>query len=237
MKKITLLFLLVIGLISSAAAQQARMDLITGFYQDEVLQDPQMATCLNDDTWGNCVTIATIKAAIATFGSVKQIYSAYEWQGDNLQLTFRDGFKVTLSRADTNQARLAFGVLQGNAGWMHRDSAVIVYASICMRAFARKDQYPQGSCMHSFHDALGFINAGYATDNAGELLGIKLVRIRLRDLKGSKAAIIRSSAHAAFCTYGWQDIDGDPYKIGAFYWMKNPLGWGSLIMEAYIIQN
>jgi hypothetical protein len=237
MKKITLLLLFTIGLTGGSAAQSPRMDLITGFYQDEVLQDPQIATCLNDYTWGNCVTIAAIKVAIATFGSVKQIYTAYVWQGDTLHITFRDGLQITLSRADTAQARNAFGVLQGNAGWMHRDSAIIVYASICMRAFVRKDQYPQGSCMHSFHDALGFINAGYTTGNAGELLGIKLIRIRLRDLKGSRAAIVRSSAHAAFCTYGAQDIEGDPYKIGGLYWMKNPRGWGSVIMEAYTIQN
>ena len=237
MKKITLSLLFIIGLIGRSPAQSARMDLITGFYQDEVLQDPQMAICLNDDTWGNCVTIATIKAAIAAFGSVRHIYNAYEWRGDTLHVTFRDGLQITLSRADTAQARTAFGVLQGHAGWVHRDSAIIVYASICMRAFVHKEQYPQGSCMHSFHDGLNFINAGYTTDNAGELLGIKLVRIRLRDLKGSLAAIIRSSAHAAFCTYGWQDIEGTPYKIGALYWMKNPLGWGSVIMEAYVIQN
>ncbi len=237
MKRIILLLVVTIGLISRSAAQNARMDLITGFYQDEVLQDPQMATCLNDDTWGNCVTIATIKAAIATFGSVNKVYTSYQWQDDILHLTFRDGLQITLSRADTAQAHVAFGVLQGNTGWMHRDSAIIVYASICMRAFVRKDQYPQGNCMHSFHDALGFINAGYTTGNAGELLGLKLTRIRLHDLKQSKGAIIRSSAHAAFCTYGWQDIDGDPYKIGGLYWMKNPRGWGSVIMEAYIIQN
>jgi hypothetical protein len=239
MKRSILLFACLCCVFFSLNAQTPRYDLIDGFYQDQVFQDEVLNKCLDDQTWGNCVTIATIKAAIATFGSIPNIYQEYRWLNDTLNITFHDGVKIQLSRRDTSEARKWFGVLAEANGWNHLDSAAIVFSSVCMRAFVRRNIYSDSLCIKSYHDAIGFINSGYATKNAGELLGVKLIPIKVRNISVNKAAIIYSTAHAAFCSYGMQDDQGDRYKVKHLLLislMKNPMGWASNIVGAFVLK-
>lgn len=88
--------------------------------------------------------------------------------------------------------------------------------------------------MTQFTDAIHYINSGYITEKVGELLGMKLVRIKRSSINNRAAVIVKTSAHAAFSWYGLQDFMGKPFKIRA-YLMRNPIGPPQLITGAYIL--
>lgn len=212
-------------IISFTYAQQPRTDLIGAFYQHRVELDPKTAECLKDSNWGNCVTIATIKAAIAEFGSVRNVYKSMQDTVGGQQLTFSDGFSLTVSQAELDTAKAKCGFKRDMA-YKDYDSIVTLYASICKRAWLKKADYPSKSCLNSFTNAVDFINSGYTTSSAGELLGLKLTKINPSQVKHLRSVIINSGAHTAFATMGIQDDQGVQYKIKSVVvpLMRNPLG-------------
>ena len=51
---------------------------------------------------------------------------------------------------------------------------------------------------------------------------------------------IQSAAHTAFCSDGWEDIEGKEFHlrhVGGLYYMRNPKGLGSYVVAAYVIAN
>ncbi|QDW25510.1 hypothetical protein FFJ24_012060 [Pedobacter sp. KBS0701] len=96
-------------IISFTCAQQPRTNLIEAFYQYRVELDQKTAECLKDRNWDNCVTIATIKAAIAEFGSVRNVYKIMQDTVGGQKLTFSDGFSLTISQAELDTAKAKCG--------------------------------------------------------------------------------------------------------------------------------
>lgn len=213
------------------AQQVPRTDLITGFYQTNVPFDARLAKCFGDDVWGNCVAIAMIKAAAAEFGSYRAIYQ--DWKEDNnaTALTFNDGLKLTLSAEELKIARrlCGFGI---RPDFRDSNDVLVVYASMCKRIFLKKDNYSSGHCIQSFSDAVHFLNSGYSTKYAGDLLGLKMMRIKSSKLKNTSATIIHTGAHTAFCTYGIQDDQGTAHLIKRPF-MRNAIGPAMLISKCY----
>lgn len=208
--------------------------LISDFYQTQVAYDGSYAACIDDHEWGNCVSIAVIKASLAEFKTVKAIYKGFSIKNDTVFIVFNDDLKIFVSNEERNMAAGMAGFGKG-INSMYYDTAIIIYASICKRALERKYIYPADSaCLHTFKDAVYFINSGYSTGSAGELLCLKLSPVGKKEALHSNAAIIRTSAHTAFCTKGVQDFLGRRHPV-KMLWMRNPIGPGAPINAAYIL--
>jgi hypothetical protein len=207
---------------SRAYSQQPRMDLISGFSQGSVTLNPVFNQCLQATKWGNCVTVATIKAAIGEFKTVKNIYNSLDTAGGLIYITFNDEVKITLSQDELKQAANLCS-FNHQPNYPKYDSVVMVYASICKRALADKAFYADGHCLNTFSDAANFINSGYYTYQAYELLGLQLVPVDKTEIWNLESAIIQGRYHTTFCSYGYEDILGGNYRI-VLYRMKNPIG-------------
>jgi hypothetical protein len=210
--------------------------LISDFYQTTVVINATMKKCVDDKVWGNCVVIGLIKTALAQFGTVKDIYRSCEIENNAARMVFNDGLAVELTKDDITVANQYARFGKGENS-VYYDSAIIIYASICKRIQIHKAGVieSQKRCINSFTDAIHFINSGYSTDNSGILLGLKLERKNLSELNNLPFAMIRTSAHTAFCTKGVQDNLGDKFSIinGR---MKNPASGPRAIKRVYIFK-
>lgn len=227
----------VIAITATKSSSQviSRQEMITDFFQTIVEKDEQMAKCLDDEVWGNCVVIALIKTALVEFGSVNNVYSSYRNTGDEIFITFNDGLQVTLTKEELKEAEQSakFG---REAGSKYFNDAIIVYASICKRVQVHKtgviEKYKK--CVNTFRDGILFINSGFPTDNCGVLLGLKLVERKAGEQSSLNAAIIRTAAHTAYCSEGVQDINGNRHVI-VNNKMKNPRGPSKRIKKVFTL--
>ncbi len=232
MRTVTLILFIVCGL--QARTQTLNQVLITDFSQDFVQMDPVFADCINDHEWGNCVTIGIVKCAMAEFRSIKNIYREFHVSPDSISVIFNDGVKLSITTAEIQTAKTLAGMKHREPS-AYYDSAMIVFTSICKRVLLRKEIYPDDShCIHTFADAVKYINSGYATGSAGELLGLKLMPIEQKQFKNYAAAIVRTGAHTAYCTNGTEDFLGTSYVVTNNR-MKNPIGPKRAIKAAYIL--
>ncbi|WP_298517498.1 hypothetical protein [uncultured Kordia sp.] len=211
--------------------------IITDFYQTVVTIRPETKACLDDYKNGNCVTIALIKAALAQFGSIEDIFNKYEEDFESIQVTFRDGYVLTTTVNDFEIVRHISGIEKIKDS-QYYETAIKLFAIIAKRIHLQKENYSE-KCIHSFKHAVEYLNSGYPTGIAHKLLALDKKKIKIRKIKKYKSVIIRSGAHASYCSYGLQDIMGKAVKIkrmGFFSWMKNPIGVGGVIKEAYILK-
>ncbi len=211
--------------------------IITDFYQTIVTIRPETKACLDDYKNGNCVTIALIKAALAQFHNVAGIFNYYEEDFEQIQATFRDEYKVSINVEELEIVRRISGIKK-NEDSHYYEAAIKLYTIIAKRVYLQKENYSE-KCILSFKHAVEYLNSGYPTEIAHELLALGKRKIKIRKIKNYKSVIIRSGAHASYCSYGVQDIMGKAVnikRIGFFWWMKNPIGVGGIIKEAYILQ-
>lgn len=211
--------------------------IITDFYQGVVIIRPETKACLDDYKNGNCVTIALIKAALVEFESIAGIFNSFEEIDTEIHAKFRDNFDVIVNLEEVNIVKDISGIKKiDNANYY--ETAIKLYAIIAKRIYLQKENYNQ-NCINSFMDAVEFLNSGYPTRIAYKLLALKKQKIRIKHIKNHKSVIIRSGAHASYCSYGIQDIMGETYKIRralGVSWMANPIGIGGRIKEAYILE-
>ncbi len=120
---------------------------------------------------GNCVTIALVKAALGTFTTLNNIYKDFKIKGDSFFLKFNDNVSVAISKTEIDIVKNVSGI-KPEVGTVYYDSAMIIYTSICKRIYLNKVKYPDTKCIFSFRNAVDYIDCGYGTDSAPELLGI-----------------------------------------------------------------
>lgn len=213
-------------------AQEISKQLVTAFGQSAVHISTVFESCTGDSKQGNCAAIALIKAAMGQYKTLNQIYSSFIIRGNTFDIKFNDGVEVTVSNSDVDTAKKYSGILKlDNAAYY--DSAMIIFASICQRVIVNKpffkDRYLKDKvgynntdCIKTFNDAVDYVDSGYPTVNVGDFLGLSLEPVSKSDLQTQPSLIINDRAHAAYCSYGIQDINGKSYKIKRGR-MENPL--------------
>lgn len=181
--------------------------LVKDFYQAGVTVSKDFKKCTGDDKVGNCATIALIKASIAQFGSLNNIYSDIQFEPNGtINFIFSDGVKLNVTMAERKVAGKlgGFGKNRTSKNSIYLDSAIMMYASICKRVLLEK----KIKCVKNFDKAVQYINSGYPTKNVYKLLGFDSVNVKFSDIKNHKAVIAWCRAHAAYINYGTQDCFG-----------------------------
>ncbi len=232
MKKLISLLLIITACYSSSFAQPGSMNqaLITDFSQGLVKVSKEFQKCSGDHNLGNCATIALIKAALATFKTIDNVYSEFtRGEGGSYHMVFADGVIVDVSAAEVTMAKDLSGIK--NTGGKYYEDAIIMYASICKRILVQKED---PGCVHNFKNAVEDINSGHSTSSVHELLGLKRKDIPVSSLATCPGAVIWCSAHAAYCSMGMQDLLGEKVPIKNGKKMRN-LARYSKIKGAYIL--
>lgn len=217
--------------------------LVEDFYQAGVTVGEDFKKCTGDDKVGNCATIALIKASIAQFGSLNNIYQEIRFNPDStIHFTFNDGVELDVT---VEERRIAgklggFGRNRTTRSSIYRDSAIMMYASICKRILLEKLK-DKSKCVTNFDKAVRFINSGYNTGNVYKLLGLDSIRVRFADIRNHEAVIAWCSAHAAYINNGTQDCFGHSKEIRSVkrgrrqvYQMRNSVAFDD-INGAYIL--
>jgi len=213
------------------------IDIISDFYQGSVVVSKETQKCLKDNVLGNCVTIALIKSALVEFGSIEKIFTSYAESKGTISCTFFDGLKLTVSKSEIKTVEKICGIKFKRKAKYYA-SAVKLYSIIAKRVLLRKDNYSK-KCIHNFKNAVEYLNSGFPTKKAPELLALSKKKIKRKKIKKYKSVIIWSSAHAAYCSYGGQDVAGKRKKIKNILgvrWMKNLRGIGAPVSGAYILK-
>lgn len=185
--------------------------LITDFYQGKVKVTPGFQRCVNDNELGNCVTVALIKTALAEFKTIESIYKSYTEKNGLIDIEFADGVKITIDRQEIEIVKQLSGIKK-IIDSKYYESAMIIYTSICKRVLLQKNIY-SGACIQNFTNAVEYINCGFPTKSAHTLLGLRQVFLKARELETTPAAIIWCSAHAAYCSFGKQDLLGTVFLL------------------------
>lgn len=212
-------------------------EIIGDFFQGVVTIQKETKACLDDYKNGNCVTIALIKAALVQYGSIEKIFDAYANQDGITEVQFKDGTKARISEEEKSVVRSISGIKHIDDA-VYYETAIELFALIAMRVYELKSKYSE-KCIHSFQNAVEFLNSGYSTEKSPELLGLARKPIKVKYLKNYKSSIIYSSAHAAYCSYGYQDQAGKPNKVNRLLrvsWMKNMRGIGGVVSGAFILK-
>jgi hypothetical protein len=196
---------------------QGHPELITDFFQGNVKVDSAFAACTADDKHGNCAAIAVIKAALADFGSIDRIFTVFRRESDSVRCTFRDGTVIVIGEGQRTIVRNTADLRAGTPATFHED-AITLYALICKRMWVRRSAFTPSKkfskCVHSYRDAVMYLNSGYPTIHAYRLLALDNVAITdYSTLATLPSAIVYSSVHAGFVTMGQQDRFGESFPI------------------------
>ena len=213
-------------------------EIISDFFQGTVIIREETKKCLKDYKNGNCVAIALIKAALVQFESIENIFSLYKEFDNQIKVTFKDSFEVSVNREEIDIVKKISGI-EDKSNSVYYQTGIKLYAIICKRIYLSKEMYST-KCINSFLDAVEYLNSGYPTKKAYHLLALDRKRISPKKITSFKSVIIYSGAHASYCNYGYQDIMGTKNKIKNILgvrWMKNPRGIGGKVKGAYILKH
>lgn len=207
--------------------------MIKDFSQGTVIVSDKVRNCRGNEVIGNCSVIALVKTALVQFQSMEAIFKKFEIKDSVVYAKFRDGVSVQLTKEEIDLTIGLAGLkVISNSEYDH--TAIVLYALICKRVYSLKRKFSK-KCIHSFQDAIEYINCGYDTSEVYKLLTLKKKDINPEKLEKYKAVVVWNNVHASYCTYGIQDILGQEYKI-KHSWIKNPLGAGASIQGAYILK-
>ncbi len=213
-------------------------DIISDFYQGTVKLPKESAICMQDDTHGNCASIALIKAALIQFGSLEAIFKQYKKEGGTITVTLRDDLELSI---DENEIAITEdqAKFKNKEDSLFLDDAIILYAIMCKRILVKKTEYKHHECIKNFTNAVEYLNSGYKTENVYDILGFEKESIRRRHIKNKKSVVIWTNAHASYCTFGKQDLFGKTRSIKNVLgtrWMRNPAGGWGLIIGSYVLK-
>jgi len=226
MKTFYIFFLLLASVFKSVAQVDITKQIITDFGQTVVTVSDNFERCSGDHNQGNCATIALVKASIAQFKTLKNIFKEFRQNGDSFYLKFNDDIEASISKQEIDTA-IKYSGIANISHSVYYDSSMIVYTAICKRVLVAKQTlhrsggYNNPDCIVTFRDAVDYISSGYPTATVCELLGLKFIVLTVSDIASESALIINDSAHAAYCSNGIQDILGQEYRITDNR-MKNP---------------
>lgn len=143
---------------------------------------------------GNCVTVSAIKAAMMQFGQKPtDVFQEVKQNGSGFDVTMRDGFKLSLSQNELQQAAT-------HARFKGDDPAMMTDANFMYAASAKRAQIENndGSAGRSFQAAMSSLNDGEYSREGLDRLGL---RGRYRpatdaDLRNSKVGTIEYDGHS-----------------------------------------
>lgn len=209
-----LLLLLLLTCTNTTWSQSLTGELIEDFYQGKVVVSDSFQSCDKDKKAGNCAAIAIIKASLAEFKTVENIFKQYKSRGDSTFVTFQDNKSIIITRDEIKLVEKLAGIKR-NENSLYYKSAVILYTIMCKKLQVFKPTV-RGECINSFTNAVEYLNNGYSSKNVYKLLGFtskNIVHIPVDQLFKVPSAIIWSKSHAAYLTYGKQDFLGKPFAI------------------------
>lgn len=161
----------------------------------------------------NCVTVSAIKAAMAKFGQrPADIYKSVERVSGGHKVVMRDGFELTLTRAELTKAIRGSNLIGMTDPDMLKD-AHFLYACSAKRAQMENND---GWASRSFNAAIRSLNDGEDEDrrNPGEglkRLGLKdyMKRVSVRDFADkSLIGIVNRRDHSVAVVDGAEEIYG-----------------------------
>ena len=210
--------MLLIPILSTLAQQELSKHLVTDFGQTVVSVSSSFEKCSGDKNQGNCATIALVKASLAQFKTLNNIFKEFKQAGDSFYFKFNDNIQASISTYDIDTVKKYSGIVKISNS-VYYDSAMIIYAAICKRVLVAKQLlhkergYNNPNCILTFRDAVDYISSGYPTATVNELLGFKMEILSIADIPSESALIINDAAHAAYCSNGVQDILGKVFNV------------------------
>lgn len=167
---------------------------------------------------GNCVTVATIKAAMHKWGN-KVFLDQKPAADGGMDLTLRDGHRMHLSPSELATARRL-------SQFRGRDQQALDYANLCYAAVAKRAMENGHEGARSFARACHSLNNGEMVHYPAKLLGIgdHLRRINVRDIPKHEIVVAWNNGHMIYGTNGVTDRWGSP---------ASPWRWG--LSGAYVL--
>lgn len=162
---------------------------------------------------GNCVTISAIKAAMAKFGqSPKDIYKSVEASEQGYKVVMRDGFELTLSKAELQAAIRGSNFVGMSDPEMLKD-AHFLFACSAKRAQMENND---GWASRSFNAAITTLNNGEDEDRnkPGEgflRLGLKdhMKRVKVSEFADpSLIGMVNRRGHSVAVVEGCEELYG-----------------------------
>lgn len=167
---------------------------------------------------GNCVSVATIKAAMHKWGN--KVFLDQKAAADGgMDLTLRDGHRMHLTPTELETARRL-------SRFRGADPQALEYANLCYAAIAKRAQQQGHQGARSFAAACHSLNDGEQVHYPAKLLGISdhLRRINVRDIPNHEIVVAWNAGHMIYGTNGVTDRWGAP---------ASPWRWG--LSGAYVL--
>lgn len=231
-----LLLLFFLANTNSLWSQSLNTELIEDFYQGKVIVSNSFQSCDKDKVAGNCAAIAIIKASLAEFKTLENIFKKYKIRGDSTFITLQNNRSLIITNDEIKQVEKLAGIRKKENS-LYYGNAIILYTIMCKQLLLFKPSV-HGACINNFTNAVEYLNNGYSSKNAYKLLGFttkNIVQIPVDQLSKIPSAIIWSSSHAAFATYGKQDFLGKPVDINNNM-MRNIKGFRQISEGAYYLK-
>jgi hypothetical protein len=176
---------------------------------------------------GNCTTVAAIKAAMMKFGQKPtDIFSDVRANGDGWDVQMRDGFQLSLSKSELQQAAQQARFLGDDASMM--TDANFLYAASAKRAHIEGNQgWGHGNdhnAQRSYMDALVSLNDGEELKEGLDRLGLKGLydRSSSDELARGALGVVAYGGHAMAAIGGQVELwggrggrprEGEAYKF------------------------
>lgn len=167
---------------------------------------------------GNCVSVATIKAAMHKWGN-KVFLDQKPAADGGVDLTLRDGHRMHLSPQE-------LGIARQLSRFRGRDPQAVEYANLCYAAIAKRALQNGHEGARTFARACHSLNNGEQVGYPAKLLGIgaHVRRINVRDIPRHEIVMAWNSGHMIYGTNGATDRWGRP---------TSPWSWG--LTGAYVL--
>ncbi|MGC6370359.1 hypothetical protein [Pseudomonas sp. S2.OTC.A_B10] len=143
---------------------------------------------------GNCITVSAIKAAMMQFGQKPtDVFKDVKQSGNGFEVTMRDGFKLSLSQNELQQAAT-------HARFKGDDPAMMTDANFMYAASAKRAQMENndGTAGRSFQAAMNSLNDGEYAREGLDRLGLKghYRPATDADLRNSKVGTVEYGGHS-----------------------------------------
>ncbi|MHB2016313.1 MAG: hypothetical protein ACYCW6_05130, partial [Candidatus Xenobia bacterium] len=170
--------------------------------------------------YGNCASVAPIKAAMDWKGFGDEVFQDVQHTGDGYDVTLRDGNQVHLSDGELNAAYQNSGFVGSGDGYD--------YANFMYGVMAKRDQDMRG--YGSIYQAFGELNHGNFFGNTTTYLGIENYCEEVNPSVASEygPAMLCSDRHAVFADI---NSEGD-HIIDLWGTYLNDRGTDSMYIDA-----
>jgi hypothetical protein len=213
-KIISVVFLFLFS--AGAYCQPSDNILFKAFKQGRVQENAKVA--------GNCVSVAIIKAGIATFGFNNIFLNVDRDSSKKLtRIILRDGTKLNLTFDEEAMARTRSKFRQSKTiSPEEKDSCdkVMDFAQFCFAVICKNKQMQNPSKLTSYNMAIRDVNLSEPASEAYKLLGFFMepVNADVATLNSTKNLVIYNLKHCVFASNGFYDEQAisQPIKLADF---------------------